>query len=291
MRHARAWLLLTVLCSATSVATAQTSGTTQSPRARLAAPSRADSLLARGRLAAAEAELYAASDAKPRDPAARGALAAYLASRGRFAIALVLFDEAQRFGADRGRVSLARAAIAPYTTTESSGGETKVMLRPSRAPNSLGQIPVRASRAGDEFFATIDPNVVGVVMGRSAALRVNAKRGEPLRDLWIGSRRFHRLAVHIDDSLAPDDFRIGLDVLWALHPLFNEREGSLTLGRAPHDDASAEHIPWVLTFPGMLLVPRVGEPGVRIESRAGRALLWDMIWQIDARNATLRLTR
>lgn len=40
---------------------------------RLAAPSRADSLLAQGRLAAAEHALYAAADAKPRDPSARGA--------------------------------------------------------------------------------------------------------------------------------------------------------------------------------------------------------------------------
>lgn len=40
---------------------------------RLAAPSRADSLLAQGRLAAAEHALYAAADAKPRDLSARGA--------------------------------------------------------------------------------------------------------------------------------------------------------------------------------------------------------------------------
>jgi hypothetical protein len=46
-----------------------------------AAPSRADSLLARGRLWAAEEALYKAVDAAPRAPAARGELGRYLASR------------------------------------------------------------------------------------------------------------------------------------------------------------------------------------------------------------------
>ncbi len=291
VRLARVWVLLAAMCGATSLVAAQTAGTTQSPRARLAEPSRAESLLTTGRLAAAEAELYSASDAKPRDPAARGALAAYLASRGRFVIALVLFDEAQRFGADRGRVNLARAAILPYTTTESTGGETTVMLTPSRAPHSLGQVPVRTTRSGDEFPATIDPNVVGVVMGPSSAIRFDVTRGQPLRDIWIGTRRFTKLTVRVSDTIAPDELRIGLDVLWALHPLFDERAGTLTLGRAPRADAIAEHVPFVLTFPGLLLVPRVGEPGVRIESPAGRTMRRGTRWQIDQRNATLRVQR
>jgi hypothetical protein len=258
---------------------------------RLAEPSRAESLLATGRLAAAEAELYATSDAKPRDPAARGALAAYLASRGRFVIALVLFDEAQRFGADQGRVNLARAAILPYTTTASSGGEVTVALTPSLVPNTLGQIPVRASRAGDVYSATIHPNVVGVVVGSSAARQFDVTRGRPLSELWIGARRFTRLAVRIDETLSPDEVHIGLDVIWALHPLFDERAGALTLGRAPLMDAPATHVPFVITFPGLLLVPRVGEPGVRIESPAGRALRRGARGQIDVRNATLRVER
>ena len=293
MRHARAWLLLAAMCGATSLATslgAQTSGTTP-PRARLAEPSRAESLLATGRLAAAEAELYAASDAKPRDPAARGALAAYLASRGRFVIALVLFDEAQRFGADQGRVNLARAAILPYTTTSSSGGETTVPLTPSRVPNTLGQVPVRSSRTGDALSATIHPNIVGVLVGASAARAFDVTRGERMPELWIGTRRFTRLAVRIDDTLSPDEVHVGLDVVWALHPMFDERAGTLTLGRAPLADATATHVPFVITFPGLLLVPRVGEPGVRIESAAGRALRRGTRWQIDVRNATLRVER
>src|SRR5690606_34336680 len=128
------------------IAGALCAGALAAQEPRLAQPSRADSLLAQGRLAAAEAALYAASDAKPRDPAARGALAAYLASRGRFPIALVLFDEAQRFGADPARVNLARAAIRPYTRAAAAGPETTVPLRAPRVVGSLGVIAVRRTR-------------------------------------------------------------------------------------------------------------------------------------------------
>lgn len=77
-------------------------------------PSRADEYLAVGRLALAERELYAAVAAEPRQPAPRGALARYLASRGRFRIAEELFLEALRFGADTPSVARAMAAMEPY---------------------------------------------------------------------------------------------------------------------------------------------------------------------------------
>jgi len=153
----------------------------QAQQPRLAEPSRADSLLAQGRLAAAEDALYAAADAKPRDPGARGALAAYLASRGRFT---------QRFGADPSRVRLARAAIEPYAKSAGAGAEVSVPLTPSRDPRSLGAIPVRQGRgAAERFTAFIDPNVSGVTMGREVARRFGFERGRPLAELWIGERR------------------------------------------------------------------------------------------------------
>ena len=80
----------------------------------VAAPSRADSLLAHGRLRAAEEALYAAVAAAPYSPAARGELGRYLASRARFPIAEVLFAEALRFGADTAFIAQALMAIAPY---------------------------------------------------------------------------------------------------------------------------------------------------------------------------------
>lgn len=259
---------------------------------RLAEPSRAESLLVQGRLAAAEDALYAASNAKPRDPAARGALAAYLASRGRFAIALVLFDEAQRFGADQQRIRLARAAILPYMNAAGAGSETTVSLRPSRDPRSFGTIPVRRSRATSETYeADVDPNVSGITMGRGAAQRFGVERGRPLDELWIGERRAQRIAVRVDSLSAPDEIRLGLDVLWNFQPLFDEGAGTLTLGRAISAASVGQQIPWLLTFPGLQLVPVVGRAPVRIESAAGRALLRGARWQIDTRNATIRVDR
>lgn len=259
---------------------------------RLAAPSRADSLLAQGRLAAAEAALYAASDARPRDPAARGALAAYLASRGRFAIALVLFDEAQRFGADAGRVNLARAAIRPYTRAAAAGPEVTVPLRPSRSPGLLGAIEVRAHRAADaSVVADIDANVTGLVAGVAAATTLGARRGRDLDALWIGERRVARVPLRVDSALAADELRLGLDLLWAMEPLFDERAGTLTLGRRAPSGATGRQVPWLLTFPGLQLVPQVGAAPLRIESAAGRALLRAARWQIDPRQATIRVER
>lgn len=261
-------------------------------RPRPAEPGRADSLLAQGRLAAAEQALYAAADAKPRDPAARGALAAYLASRGRFGIARVLFDEAQRFGADAGRVSRARAAILPYATAPAAGEEVTVPLTPARQPGTLGLIPLRSVRAAAATqLAAIDPNITGVVMGTDAAQRLEISRGRPLPELWIGERRVLRLSARIDSTYSPDEMRIGLDVLWGLQLLFDERAGTLTLGRSVGAESVAREIPWLLTFPGLLLVPEVGQAPLRIESAAGRALLRGRRWQIDTRAATIRVER
>lgn len=256
---------------------------------RPAQPGRADSLLAQGRLAAAEDLYYAASNARPRDPAARGALAAYLASRGRFSIALVLFDEARRFGADASRIAMARAAILPYTVAAASG-EVTVPLTAAREPRTLGQVPVRATRADAATrLAHIDPNVTGVVLGREAARAFAVEPGRPLRELWIGELRIVRRAVRVDSLAGPDDLRIGLDVLWPLQPLFDETAGTLTLGRSVVGAGSQRQIPWILTFPGLLLVPEVGRPPVAIDSPQGRALLRGTRWQIDTRAATVRV--
>ncbi len=287
---ARLAAALTILLAAPLAAQPAARSAVQQPR--FAQPGRADSLLAQGRLAAAEDALYAAADAKPRDPGSRGALAAYLASRGRFTIALVLFDEAQRFGADPGRVQLARASILPYLNAAAAGPEVSVPLTPARQPRTLGLIPVRAVRAAPATqLAAIDPNVAGVVMGTDAARRFEIQRGRPLPELWIGERRVLRLSVRIDSTYSADEIRIGLDVLWGLQPLFDERAGTLTLGRSIPAESGVPEIPWILTFPGLLLVPDVGQAPVRIESARGRALLRGARWQIDTRAATIRVER
>jgi len=88
-----------------------------------------------------------------------------------------------------------------------------------------------------------------------------------------------------------DEIRIGLDVLWSLQPIFDERAGTLTLGRSVTATSTAQQLPWMLTFPGLLLVPEVGQPPLRIESARGRALLRGTRWQIDTRTATIRIER
>ena len=113
--------------------------------ATLAAPAQAqwgvwgaDSLLAAGRVTAAESLYYAASSASPRDPGPRAALGRYLAARGALRIGAVLLEEARVFGGDT--ASLARAlsrCIAPSVTIARLRHSRNLHCRhPSRtAPN------------------------------------------------------------------------------------------------------------------------------------------------------------
>ncbi len=256
----------------------------------VAVPSRADSMLAVGRLAAAEQALYSAADATPRAPAPRGALGAYLASRGRFRIAEILFQEAQRFGANPRTVQRAIAVMAPYRVRVAAGPVVAVPISSTTDRSALFAFPVRGARG--EFAALLDPRVRGVVLGRGAAEQFTMRGGRVT--LQIGARTLEGLEATVDSLATPDVVRIGLDALWALHPQVDERAGMLTLGRAPDPAAipgRVEQIPFVLTFPGMLLVPRVGFPPFALESREGRALLRGARWQIDAATATITIER
>lgn len=71
----------------------------------------ADSLLASGRVAAAESMYYAASSSRPRDATARAALGRYLASRGALRIGAVLLEEARLFGGDTAAIARSLAPI------------------------------------------------------------------------------------------------------------------------------------------------------------------------------------
>ena len=259
--------------------------------------SRADSLLAVGRLAAAEDALYAEVALRPRAPEPRGALASYLASRARFRIAEVLLEEAERFGADRRTVQRAIAQMAPYRVAMPTGPVAAVPFTPVADPTALGGFAVRARRGGEEFSAVLDLRVRGVVLGRAAAdaFSLRGPRGaETLAELWVGERRLAGVEARVDAQLSPQELRVGLDVVWGLHPQVDARAGILMLGREPDVGTitgPVEQIPFVLTFPGLALVPRVGSAPVAIESRAGRALLSGARWQIDARTATVVVER
>ena len=324
-----------------------------------APPSRAESLLARGRLAAAEKELYAAVDAAPRAPAARGELARYLASRARFTIAEVLFAEALRFGADTASIAQALMTIAPWhaevdrrripgvrlpaaeaaregarlaaraATNDASQGTSRNRLPPTAgttadaaataggdSPAEMDTATVVFSFANDDRVlgrfelrgrngtvrATLDPRVNGLLLHSAddAALvptRFGASgRGAPLlvRELWIGTRRLRGVEARVDPDVPAGEVRLGLDVLWALHPVFDEPRGTMMLpagsapGRAPN---GARQIPFARSFPGVWHVPAPGLVPSPIESARGRALLAGSKWRFDPEQATVIVER
>ncbi len=257
-------------------------------------PPLAERLLAAGRLAAAEEALYSAADIRPRAPEPRGALAMYLASRARFRIAEILLEEAQRFGASGSQVRRALASFAPYRVDAPPGPETTVPITTVLDARALWSVPVRIGDAS--YAALFDPSVAGARIGRgaAAALGVRGRTAPSLANVWIGERRLGRVEVTVDSLATPDEIRLGLDALWALHPLVDERAGTLTLGRRPNASritGAVQQVPFVLTFPGMLLVPTAGRPPIGLETRAARALLRGTRWQVDAATATLIVER
>ncbi len=301
----------------------------------VAAPSRADSLLARGRLRAAEDALYAAVDAAPRAPAARGELGRYLASRARFVIADILFSEALRFGADTPSIAQAMMAVAPFRpevdrrripgvrlpAAEAAREAARLAARaPSAASSASGAItgtPVTVpmifitdGRALGSFEvrgpggtrrAVLDPSVQGVLLARADDPALTPRsfgataHGAPLLipALWIGERLLRGVEARVDRDVAVDEIRIGIDVLWALRPAFDERAGTMSLSpdaprRVPE---GAAQVPMALGFPGIWLVPVVGEPPIRIASARGRALLRASRWWWDGPQATIVVQR
>ncbi len=245
-----------------------------------ARPSRADSLLARGRLRAAEDALYAAVAAKPRQPSARGALGRYLASRGRFAIAQVLFEEAQRFGADKGAVARAIAQMAPYRSDANPLRAVTVPFEFAEDGRTVGRFAL-TGRDGRAFTATLDPTVIGVIV-RRASDPPSAVGGIPLRGL----------SLSVDTTLTSSEARVGFDLLWRLGFSFDERTGTMTVGEAGvRRGGAVTYVPIVLTFPGLSLVPRPGVAPIPIQRQAARALLRGTRWWFDAAEGALVVER
>ena len=187
--------------------------------------SRVDTLLAHGRLAAAEQALYAAVEARPRAPEARGALAWYLASRARFGIADVLFTEALRFGADSESVRRARATIAPYAARV-AGSPSTIPFVFAEDARTIGHFVMRVEES--VVRGVLDPNASGLTAGSTATAWAMA------RGVWIGERQLPRQSIAVDTTMAPGEVRVGLDVLFGLAPVFDEaRKSSSITGSRP----------------------------------------------------------
>lgn len=159
----------------------------------------ADSLLASGRVSAAEASYYAALRARPRDPAVRAALGRYLASRGKLQVGAVLLEEARLFGGDT--ISIARSLVpiyqslgdfrslatlprSPLSVAEQARVRWLVSHPPVlEFPDSVAKIPYQPLSDGTGLgvitvgigeravSASIDPAVSGVVVRGAAAKR------------------------------------------------------------------------------------------------------------------------
>jgi len=292
----------------------------------VAPPSRVDSLVARGRLRAAEDALYRAVDSNPYAPQARGELGRYLASRARFIIADVLFAEALRFGADTSSVTQAMRAIAVFRPEVDRRRIPGLRLSPSEAAREAARIAARSESvalvhtavlmmfsadgrtigrfevrgAGGVRTAVLDPFVQGIALANAADSALTPRSfgatgaGAPLLipELYIGDQRLVGVEGRVDVSVPEGEVRIGLDVLWSLQPVFDERAGMLRLSpERKRPTSTSIQIPFALAFPGAWLVPVVGEPPIAIASVRGRRLLRASRWWWNGPDATIVVDR
>lgn len=299
------------------------------PRRAATEPSLAQQYLDVGRLYMAERELYAAVTAAPRQSAPRGELARYLASRGRFRIADVLLDEALRFGADPAIVARARAEMQLYRAPADrkpipgvrppaaviardaeraakgyvrnwDGAEATVPMQMTEDAQTLLRFEARTARG--PVWVTVDPRTEGVAVSSAADTMFRVQRFgsdmayEPvlLHELSIGARTLTWIDAVVDPSVRAGELRVGMDQFWQLRPVVDERALAIAfpaLGSSPTVPAQAQQIPFVLKFPGLMLVPRPGVPPVSIESEGGRALLRGARWWMATDEGTVAIVR
>ena len=259
---------------------------------------RADTLLRRGRVFAAETLYYYAARRSPRDPVARLALGRYLAARGRLKVGAVLMEEARFFGGDARTVAsylapvygrlgdwkaLATLPGTPLAYSERSRAEwlrdnPPVVEGPDSAwvsyvPADSGAIGRVTLQIGDQALtAIIDPRGQGLTLD---TLWVRAKETKVFASTFEGDVRNHAAvtrSVQLGEltlSNVPTKFgslggkgeaRIGLDVLAQLAPTFDATRRAMLLRRGGRldDRAGGEHVP-TLTYPnGTFLVFRDG---------------------------------
>lgn len=259
---------------------------------------RADTLLRRGRVFAAETLYYYAVRRAPRDPGARLALGRYLAARGALRIGAVLMEEARFFGGDPKTIGTYLAPVyarlgdykalatlpgspLPYAErarAEWLGANPPVVTGPDSAvvplapgdSGSLGEISIVIG--GDTLAATIDPRVQGISLDTAWLRRKSVKRFAATFDNdW---RNIGGVALSVDVgpftlTNEPTSFaatansrhaRVGLDFLGQLAPTFDHAAGTLLLRKSGRlaSTAAGQRIP-TLAYPGGLwLVARDG---------------------------------
>ncbi|MEK6611771.1 MAG: hypothetical protein AABZ29_03185 [Gemmatimonadota bacterium] len=287
----------------------------QGVRAVLPAP--ADAAVFTGDLDATERALYAASRRAPREPAARGALGAWLASRGQLRAGAVLLEEARLFGGDptaiaarlahvytwlRDWASLAalpasplspgekmRARVLAERGSEIIGADTVVVPFAPLELGALGRVPLLVGT--DTLWAEVDPQAEGLTL---PGLRLGAGQVEVfgddgrglvviVREISFGALTLRNLPARVDGSLGVGRARMGFDVFAMLAPTVDSRAGTVTLRRSGRVEARARAtgLPVVLGFPGVRLAVRQGELLAPITSPAGRSALRARPWTVD----------
>lgn len=259
---------------------------------------RADSLLRRGRVFAAETLYYYAVRRAPRDPSARLALGRYLAARGALRIGAVLMEEARFFGGDPKTIGTYLAPVyarlgdykalsalpgspLPYAQrarAEWLGENPPVISGPDSAvvplapgdSGSLGEISVVIG--GDTLQASIDPRVQGITLDTAWLHRKSVKRfaatfdndwrniGGVALSVAVGPFTLTNTPTNFAATTNPHHARVGLDFLGQLAPTFDHAAGTLLLRRSGRiaNGTPGQHIP-TLAYPGGLwLVARDG---------------------------------
>jgi hypothetical protein len=216
----------------------------------------ADSMLASGRVQAAESLYYAASRARPRDAVARAALGRYLAARGALRIGAVLLEEARLFGGDTARIALSLApiygslgdyrALATLPSSPLSALEQKrvrwLVSHPPvlEFPDSVATLPYKPLVDGSgigtlaiglgerSVEAVIDSRVSGVVLRGRAAKRRSGLRvfGEDstgavaiVPELHVGTVTLSNVPVRLDADSVPSAKRDRQSVILGLDVL------------------------------------------------------------------------
>lgn len=284
-------------------------------------PSPVELAIAVGRLDIAESALFEDIRRSPRGPAARGALGAYLAARGRFEVGITLFEEAMQFGGDstqiqnrllelfRWTAQYDRAAALSYAHLSTEAREAlrragaagvggvqtaTVPLLPNEA-FGLGRITIAVG--SERVEADVQPLVTGVqlpaTMALFGAVEVIGARGDTTfavaRAIDVGKMTIGALPVQLIPSL--QTARIGLDVLAQLTPTFDFAAKTLTLGAGRPVRALAERWPLLLTFPGVSFVAMEGSGPVLLHAPAGRAAVRGTRWTLDLNSGAIIVER
>ena len=277
-----------------------------------------DSLLALGRVAAAESAFYAAAATRPRDPGPRARLGQFIALRGGTRAGAILLEEARQFGGDSVMIALALAPLyarlgdykaiaalepSPLTPDERAratylaSSPTRVVFR-----DSVVRVPYRAGRAAGlgtvllrvartELSAVIDPAISGLVLPATmrAEVRIfgDTTSGVGVVSVRVGSQTFENVPVTL--AVGDEPVRIGFDVFQMFSPTFDPRAGRIALRRPERRwrPGAGTRVPALYGEGGMLLLFN----GVWTSSSSPNAaqLLSARAWTWDARRGDVVL--